>query len=143
MLKPDAVPSISLGNESSEKSQKEMCNSNDSVCNSDDMNDGMTSICACSSDCEKIDLVKQVKELREKLNSSEKENQELKNQYRIATTALAKKNSELKKKVVYNQTKVFRLSNTKSKLNGAIKELKRRQLLTDKQYTNNLKVLIY
>lgn len=109
----------------------------------DDSNDEITPICVCNSDCDKIGLIKTINELREEMKNKDKENEELKHQYTLATKSFAKKSSALRKKVIFNRTKVYRLSSTRSKLNSAIKELKKRQILTDNECAKNLQVFLW
>lgn len=119
---------------------------NGAVPHNDDPNnvpitDGINPIRVCSDECENICLIKEIKSLRDKLKSKESENAQLKYHYTRKTTALTRKNAELKKKVIYNRTKVYRLSNTKSKLNATLKQLKKKKLLTNEEYSRNLQVL--
>lgn len=112
-LRIGAVPSIFALNDSNDTPE---CES---------MND-INVICACSSECEKISLVKQIKELRGKIVLRDSENAQLKKKYSIAIQALAKRNAESRRKMIYNRIKISRLQETKRKLIVQLNELKKK-----------------
>lgn len=130
-LKVGAIPTI-FNENNSNFNTSEMCQDQDgSVC---EPNNDVNLICACRSDCEKISLVKEVKDLRESISLKNSENDKLKRKYALVTQALVRKNAESRRKMTCNRTKIYRLQETKRKLIVTINDLKKRNLLTEKEH---------
>lgn len=94
--------------------------------------DSAITIPVCGSECEKIELLHEIKELRESVKVKDTENVQNSLKYQVMIQKLTEKNYELNKKVGRLRSKAHRLVSTRTKLNSAIRNLKEEKMLTDK-----------
>lgn len=116
-LKKDTKPSIFV--------------QNDLVCQISEA-DPTNTISVCGSECEKIELLREIKELRESVKTKGAENTQNNLKYQIKIQQLTVKNDELNKKVAALRSKAHRLESTRTRLNSSIRNLKEEKMLTDK-----------
>lgn len=121
-------------------SKPSICVQNYSVSQITEAN-SVNTISVCSSECDKIELLREIKELRESLNAKATENVEEKQKSQLKIQNLSAKNDELRLKLATVRSKAHRLESTKIKLNLTIQKLQKDEALTDK-FSKGLQVKI-
>lgn len=94
--------------------------------------DSVNTISVCSSECGKIELLRQIKELRECMNRKATEHEQEKQELQFKVQNLSSKNDELRKKLATIRSRAQYLENTKIKLNSTVQKLQEDKVLTDK-----------